>query len=220
MLGVKTVYRLRLRALPGFAQSLRDLAFLNFQVQNYTTLFRGAKMLDIELPILLESEPIHLVVDRTGLKVYGQGAWKVLRQHGYSKLYTWRKVQRAVNANKDQVHATLMTYQNVADGDAPAKVLEQIPREKQIDVIGDDGAYDAKPSHTAIAARNAVPSLPPREGAAHWPADTPGAAWCNSAVDAIARDGRQEWKKGSGYHWRSLAENAMYRLKPLTGNRL
>ncbi|MEX3612196.1 MAG: IS5/IS1182 family transposase, partial [Burkholderia sp.] len=40
----------------------------------------------------------------------------------------------------------------------------------------------------------------------------------NDAVDAIARLGRREWKKDSGYHRRSLAENAMYRFKTLTGN--
>ncbi|KAF1012180.1 MAG: hypothetical protein E5299_01238 [Burkholderia gladioli] len=33
-------------------------------------------MLDVELPILRDSEPIHLVVDSTGLKVYGEGEWK------------------------------------------------------------------------------------------------------------------------------------------------
>ncbi|MEX3593017.1 MAG: IS5/IS1182 family transposase, partial [Burkholderia sp.] len=40
----------------------------------------------------------------------------------------------------------------------------------------------------------------------------------NGAVDAIARDGRREWKQDSGYHRRSLAENAIYRFKTLTGN--
>ncbi|KAF1010945.1 MAG: hypothetical protein E5299_01529 [Burkholderia gladioli] len=45
----------------------------------------------IELPILRDNEPIHLVVDSTGLKVYGEGEWKV-RQHGYSQRRTWRKV--------------------------------------------------------------------------------------------------------------------------------
>ncbi|XDJ35121.1 MAG: IS5 family transposase [Burkholderia sp.] len=217
LLGVKTVYRLTLRALQGFTQSLRDLAFPSLPVPNYTTLCRRAKTLDVELPILRDNEPIHLVVDSTGLKVYGEGEWKV-RQHGYSKRRTWRKVHLALNANTGQVHAALMTNQNVADGDALAKLLDQIPREEQIDVIGGDGAYDTKPCHAAIAARSAIPSIPPREGAAHWPADMPGAAWRNGAVDAIARDGRREWKQHSGYHRRSLAENAMYRFKTLTGH--
>ncbi|MEX3592596.1 MAG: IS5 family transposase [Burkholderia sp.] len=145
-----------------------------------------------------------------------------LRQHGYSKRRTWRTVHLALNANTGQVHAALMTHQNVDDGDALAKLLDQIPREEQIDVIGGDGAYDTKPCpcHAAIAARSAIRSIPPCEGAVHWPADIPGAAWRNGAVDAITRDGRREWKQESGYHRRSLAENAMYRFKTLTGDYL
>ncbi|KAF1017890.1 MAG: IS5 family transposase ISBam3 [Burkholderia gladioli] len=186
---MKTIYRLTLRALQGFTQSLRDLAFPSLPVPHYTTLCRRAKTLDVKLPILRDNEPIHLVVDTTGLKVYREGEWKV-RQHGYSKRRTWHKVHLALNANTGQVHAVLMTHQNVADGDALAKLLGQIPREEQINVIGDDGAYDTKPCHSAISARSAIPSIPSREGAAHWLADTPGAAWRNGAVDALSRDGR------------------------------
>ncbi|KAF1015318.1 MAG: hypothetical protein E5299_00667 [Burkholderia gladioli] len=65
---MKTVYRLTLRAMQGFTQSLRDLGFPSLPVQNYTTLWRRAKTLDVELPILLDNEPIHLVVGSTGLK--------------------------------------------------------------------------------------------------------------------------------------------------------
>ncbi|KAF1015285.1 MAG: IS5 family transposase ISBam3 [Burkholderia gladioli] len=89
---MKIVYRLTVRGpLQGFTKSRRALVFRGFPVPNYTTLCRRAKTLDIELPILRASEPIHLVVDSTGLKVYGKGEWKV-RQHGYSKRRTWRKV--------------------------------------------------------------------------------------------------------------------------------
>ncbi|KAF1009346.1 MAG: IS5 family transposase ISBam3 [Burkholderia gladioli] len=109
LLGVKTVYRLTLRALQGLTQSLRDLAFPSLPVPNDTTLFRWAKTLDVELPILRDNEPIHLVVESTGLKVYGEGEWKV-RQHGYSKRGTWRKVHLALNANTGQVHASLLSH--------------------------------------------------------------------------------------------------------------
>ncbi|KAF1014452.1 MAG: hypothetical protein E5299_00723 [Burkholderia gladioli] len=49
---------------------------------------------------------------------------------------------------------SLMTNQHVADGDALAKLLDQIPREEQIDVIGGDGAYDTKSCYAAIARRS------------------------------------------------------------------
>ncbi|KAF1003013.1 MAG: IS5 family transposase ISBam3 [Burkholderia gladioli] len=48
LLGLKTVYRLTLRALQGFTQSLREMAFPSFPVPNYTTLCRRAKMLGVE----------------------------------------------------------------------------------------------------------------------------------------------------------------------------
>ncbi|KAF1016487.1 MAG: IS5 family transposase ISBam3 [Burkholderia gladioli] len=101
---MKTVYRLTLRALQDFTQSLRNLAFPSLPVPNYTTLCSRAKTLDVELPILRDNEPIHLVVNSTSLKVYGEGEWKV-RQHGYSKRRTWRKVHLALNANTGPVHA-------------------------------------------------------------------------------------------------------------------
>jgi len=46
------------------------------------------------------------------------------------------------------------------------------------------------------------------------------AATRDEAIDAIARSGRKEWKKRSGYPRRSLVVNLMYRLKTLTGTRL
>ena len=82
-----------------------------------------------------------------------------------------------------------------------------------------NGTYDTKAGHAAIAARGAEPSIPPREGATHWPAGTPGARWRSGAIDAIARSSRQEWKKQSGYHRRSLVETLMYLYKTLTGER-
>ena len=51
-----------------------------------------------------------LVVDSTGLKVYGEGEWRV-RQHGYSKRRTWRKVHLALDANSGQIWAVLMTLE-------------------------------------------------------------------------------------------------------------
>jgi hypothetical protein len=219
LLGLKQVYRLPLRALQGFAHSLRELAFADLPVPNYTTLSRRAQDLKVRLPALRSGEPLHLVVDSTGVKLYGEGEWKV-RKHGYSKRRTWRKVHLGLDAKTGQVCAALMTHQDVADADVLPKLLDQIPADEPIDTIGGDGAYDTKQCHAAIAARDAQPSIPPREGAMPWSENTPGASWRNEAIDAIARSGRQEWKKRSGYHRRSLVENLMYRLKTLTGTRL
>ncbi|CAH2812279.1 MAG: Transposase, IS4 family [uncultured Caballeronia sp.] len=171
------------------------------------------------LPALHSGEPLHLVVDSTGLKLYGEGEWKV-RKHGYSKRRTWRKVHLAMDAKAGQVCAALMTHQDVDDARVLPDLLDQIPSGMPIEIIGGDGAYDTKRCHATIAARRTLPSIPPREGAP-WPQNMPGAGWRNGAIEhTIANGGRSEWKKCSGYHWRSPVENPMYRLKTLTGNRL
>ncbi|TFE36715.1 IS5 family transposase [Paraburkholderia dipogonis] len=219
LLGLKQVYRLPLRALQGFAQSLCKLAFADLPVPSYSTLSRRAQDLNVVLPALRSGEPLHLVVDSTGLKLYGEGEWKV-RKHGYSKRRTWRKVHLAMDANTGQGCAALMTHQDVDDAGVLPDLLDQIPTDVPIEIIGGDGAYDTKQCHATIAGRGAQPSIPPREGATQWPQDTPGASWRNDAIATIAQSSRREWKQCSGYHQRSLVENLMYRLKTLTGHSL
>ncbi|AMM18503.1 hypothetical protein AX768_30080 (plasmid) [Burkholderia sp. PAMC 28687] len=132
-----------------------------------------------------------------------------MRKHGYSKRRTWRKVHLRLDVKTGQIRAAMMTHQDVDDASALPGLLAQIPADEPIDTIGGDGAYDTKQCHQAIAGRGATPSIAPREGAKPWSEDTPGASWRNEAIDDIARDGRGEWKKCSGYHRRSPIENTM-----------
>jgi hypothetical protein len=71
LLTLKHVYHLTLRAAQGFVQSLRELAFADPPVPNYTTLSRRAQELQVTLPEMSSGDPIHLVVDSTGVKLYG-----------------------------------------------------------------------------------------------------------------------------------------------------
>jgi Transposase DDE domain len=219
LLGLKQVFRLPLRALQGFARSLCELAYPDLPVPHYTTLSRRAQTLTVRLPSLHSGEPLHLVVDSTGLKLYGEGEWKV-RKHGWSKRRTWRKVHLAMDAKTGQVCAGLMTHQDIDDASVLPDLLDQIPADMPIEIVGGDGAYDTKRCHAMITERGAWPSIPPREGAMPWPENTAGAGWRNAAIDTIAQSGRAQWKKSSGYHRRSLVENLMYRLKTLTGHSL
>ena len=66
------------------------------------------------------------------------------------------------------------------------------------------------------AAREAKLVVPPRENAGPWEAGHPR----NAVPAQVAERGMAEWKKASGYHCRSIAENAMYRLKQLFGDSL
>jgi hypothetical protein len=58
----------------------------------------------------------------------------------------------------------LTTRQDVGDASVLPDLLDQIPADVPIDTIGDDGSYDTKECHPAIATRSAEPSIQPREG--------------------------------------------------------
>lgn len=220
LLTLKSVYRLPLRALQGFASSLRRLALPALQVPNYSTLSRRGKALRVSLPVLRNvGEALHLLVDSTGLKLFGEGEWKV-RKHGYSQRRSWRKVHLALDAHTGQACAVLMTHRDVDDASVLPELLGQIQQETAIKVVGGDGAYDTKAARAAIAGRGALAVIPPVDGAVHWPASQAGAPERNEAIEHIAQSGKQDWKNESGYHRRSLVENLMYRFKTLTGDRL
>lgn len=220
LLALKSVYRLPLRALQGFAMSLRHLALPVLPVPNYSTLSRRAKALRVTLPVLRKAgEAVHLLVDSTGLKLFGEGEWKV-RKHGYSKRRSWRKVHLGMDARTGQVCAVLMTHKDVDDASILPELLAQIPQATKVEVVIGDGAYDTMAVRADIAGCSALAVIPPVEGAVHWPASQAGALERNEAIEHIARSGKQDWKGKSGYHRRSLVENLMYRFKTLTGDRL
>ena len=223
LLALKSVYRLPLRALQGFALSLRRLALPALPalpVPNYSTLSRRAKALQVTLPVLRNAgEAVHLLLDSTGLKLFGEGEWKV-RKYGYAKRRSWRKVPLGMDAGTGQVCAVLMTHKDVIDANVVPELLAQIPQATKIEVVIGDGAYDTMAARAVIAGCGALAVIPPVEGAVHWPASQAGAPERNETIEHIARNGKQDWKNKSGDHRRSLVENLMYRFKTLTGDKL
>jgi hypothetical protein len=84
-LAIKAVFRVALRALQGLLCSLIKILKLPIQSPHYSAFFRRAEELQIPVRRFLKpGERLHIVFDSTGLKVYGEGEWKV-RKHGYSK---------------------------------------------------------------------------------------------------------------------------------------
>ena len=218
-LRLGAVYHLPLRAMQGLLASLVALAGAEVPVPNYSTLCRRRKTMTVVLSPPAPTEPLHLVVDGTGLKVFGDGEWKV-RQHGTSKRRTWRKVHLAVDQQTGLIRAAATTPNSMSDGQMLPKLLDQVPQ--PICQVSADGGYDRRSCYEAIARCGAKAAIPPRRGAKIWQHG-------NSKAERLARDenlrrirrvGRAKWKRESGYHRRSLIETAMFRLKTLFGNTL
>jgi IS5 family transposase len=219
MATLQEIYHLPLRQTEGFLRSIFELLKLDLSVPDYSTLCRRRAALEIELPTRRRDEPLHVVVDSTGIKVFGEGEWKV-RQHGYSYRRTWRKLHLGVDEASGEILAVVVTTNNYTDGQVLPELLDQVTAE--IDQVSGDGAYDKRNCYKAIKKRKAKAAIPPRRNAKVW-------RHGNTKKERLARDqnlrrirkvGRAAWKKETGYHRRSLAETAVFRVKSIFGRQV
>ena len=158
MLTMRMLFGLPLRQTQGFIQSLLDLMGMALAVPDYSTLSRRQGHLAVVLPNKPTDSPIHLVVDSTGLKVYGEGEWKV-RQHGWSKRRTWRKLHVGVNEATGEVVAQTLTSHRIDEASQVAPLLTQI--DEAVGTVGGDGAYDKQKVFDALATPPSGPPIVP-----------------------------------------------------------
>jgi len=217
VLSLRMVFRLPLRQTQGFLLDLKQLLGLTIEVPHYSTFSRRAATLVVpQLTRPAGGGPLHLAIDATGLKVHGEGEWKV-RTHGKDKRRVWRKLHLGVDTTTGELLAHALTPSETHDGTELSGLLAQV--EGPIAAVYGDKAYDAFDIHRTILARDGRPVIPPRKGAAirppprlEHPPPTRG-----QAVARIAEVGRNAWKQETGYHRRSLAETAMSRYKTIIG---
>ena len=163
---LRLLYHLPLRQTEGFVASILALMGLAVRVPDHTTLSRRQAGLTVDWPLQPKDQPLHLVVDATGLKVYGEGEWKV-RQHGWNKRRTWRKLHLGVDEATGEIVAQTLTTNSQDDAGQVEPLLDQI--ETPIAAVGGDGAYDRRKVFEALAASDRGPPMrpiiPPRKDA-------------------------------------------------------
>ena len=163
------------------------------------------------------------MIDSSGLKVYGEGEWKV-RQHGYSKRRTWRKMHIGIDAHTGEIVTGVLTEAGVDDAAMAEEILTQAQTESRVDMVIADGAYDKDKVYEAVSEHcpQATVRIPPRKDAHIWQHGNSHAPPHPRDINlrAIRKTGRRQWKAQSGYHQRSLIENTMYRYKTLFDDRL
>jgi hypothetical protein len=214
-LTIRAIYHLPFRSAQGFLASLIELLHLQLDTPNYTTLCRRQKNLRISLSARKSNEHLHLVIDSSGMKVYGEGEWKV-KKHGKSKRRTWRKLHIGINPDNHDIIVAKVTNGNIHDSEPFGAMLQQTDRD--IYQTTADGAYDTHNCYQATLNKNSIPNFPPRKNAIlHKPTDK---AWIlrNNAIMLVRRKGLDEWKQETNYHKRSLSETAFFRLKKIFGH--
>ena len=220
---LRLLYHLPLRQTEGFVASILALMGLAVRVPDHTTLSRRQAGLTVDWPLQPKDQPLHLVVDATGLKVYGEGEWKV-RQHGWNKRRTWRKLHLGVDEATGEIVAQTLTTNSQDDAGQVEPLLDQI--ETPIAAVGGDGAYDRRKVFEALAASDRGPPMrpiiPPRKDAKIEQHGNRKAEPLprDETIRTIRKRGRRTWKKTSGYHRRSIAETQIGRYKQILGDTL
>jgi hypothetical protein len=222
VLTLGLVFGLRLRQTEGLLGSLLQLMGLALAVPDHTTLSRRARTwrsasnrCDSQLP---QDGAVHVLVDGSGLQIYGAGQW-LEEKHDARSRRSWRKLHLALDADSGEVIAHTMTDQDLGDASQVKPLLDQIDR--PIGQFTADGAYDGTPIYEAVTNHSADAAIviPPRANAIERTGEKPfGQRGRHIAV--ISGEGRMKWQASTGYGKRALVETAIGRYKSLVGGRL
>ena len=180
---------------------------------SYSCISKRAKTVEVHYRLPSRGPIGHVVIDATGLKVFGEGEWK-MRKHGKEKRRVWRKLHLAIDASTHEVISTVVSLDAVGDNEALPTLLN--PLRRKITQVSADGTYDTKGCHQVLRQKGIKPTIPPRSNAGLWEDGHPR----NEAVQALKAGALSQWKRENDYHQRSLSETAMYRYKQLLSPKL
>lgn len=219
LLTIKQAFRLTYRSTEGFARWIFTLLQIDpARVPDYSLLCKRAQTLNVSIKVYGHSKHLRLLIDSTGLKVFGEGEWKV-RTHGASKRRTWRKIHIA-RGTDGQIHAVMTTENSVDDAEAGIALLERV--KGRIKTVRADGGYDKRKFYLYASTRGFAVIAPPRKNALFDRDCSFGTAgrYRNIAINYRHVGHFNWWEQIYRYHLRSLVETEMYRLKQITGERL
>lgn len=215
---MKVLFRLAYRQCQGFIESICSMLNLKINSPSYTQLCRRQRKLDIQLQHQVKG-PIHVVVDATGLKIFGEGEWKV-RQHGYSKHRMWRKLHVGIDVETKEFVMMELTDNHIGESKLLKPLLDQYTDD--LITVGGDKGYDSYECHETIGRRGGKSAILIQKKARIRRRKS-------KETETLVRDdilrrmrkiGCAKWKKEVSYHSRSLVENAFYRYKTILGGKL
>lgn len=221
-LTLKAVFRLALRQTEGLIGSIINLLGLTLAVPDHSTLSRRAETLEMPRPRSGrggDGEPMHLLVDSTGLKLCGAGEWLV-EKHGAKTRRSWRKLHIGMDADTGEIVAATLTTNDVDDASQIGSLLDQVGG--PVASFTGDGAYDQDNVYRTVIDRDpdAEVIVPPRATVVLSEMVETEPTQRDRHLQCIAERGRMGWQKASGYNKRSRVETAIGRYKQVIGDGL
>jgi hypothetical protein len=217
-LTLRAVFRLALRRTEGLIGSIPALLGLDLPVPDHSTMSRRAETLEVPRP-RRGREPVHLLVDGTGLKLCGPGGW-LEEKHGTKRRRAWRKLHLATDADTGDIAASLLTDKDADDGSQVGPLLDRV--DGPVASFTGDGAFDRDDVYAEVATRHpdATVIVPPRSSAVPSAAAETDPTQRDLHLGCIAERGRMGWQRTSGYSWRALVEADNSRWKRVIGDGL
>ena len=151
-LTLRAVFRLALRQTEGLIGSILELLGLDLTVPDHSTLSRRAGTLEVPRPKAARcGEPVHLLVDSTGLKLCGPGE-RLAEKHGTRTRRGWRKLHLATDADTGRIVASALTDHNADDASQLGPLLDRV--DGPVASVTADGAFDRDDVYAEVAARH------------------------------------------------------------------
>ena len=219
-LGV--VYKQPLRQTEGFVRGLVGLMGLDILVPDYSTFSRRGAGLTLPMTSRHQKDgPIHLVVDSTGRKIFGEGEWLQNKHKTKATRRSWRKLHLGLDLVCGDIVCSDLTTDDVGDPTALPDLLEQIDADVAQFIA--DGAYDGDPTSDLLIERfgeTVEIIIPPPKNAVSSPDAVDNPTLRDQRLAVIRTGGRMAWQVSSGYNQRSRGETQMGRWKMVIGSKL
>lgn len=219
-LTIRYVYKLPYRGNRGYIRSLFALLKLSLPIPSISQLCKRSKKLSFDSMVSKKKKITDIAIDSTGLKVYGEGEWKV-RKHGAGKHRTWMKLHVAIDIETQEIVGMELTSNSVDDATCAEPIIESVEATGRIiKSLRGDGGYDKEKVRKMAYKKDIQQVIPPQNNAV---LGKDAKEWMEERDKAIVRlktIGRKEWKIEMGYHKRSLAETVMFRYKTIHGGQL
>jgi hypothetical protein len=220
VLTLRLMFHLALRQAEAFTRSVLALLSLELAVPDYTTLSRRGRAFAGRQPRAVPHDrPVHLVLDSTGLQLFGQGEWDA-QKHGRARRQ-WRKFHIAVDADTGEIAAHVLTEGHADDAARTPGLFGQV--EGSVATVTADGAYDSDAVYQAAAQQHGLPPnvvILPRASAVPSTNDPAAQTLWDRHVQLTAERGRMAWQQVTGYGRRNLVETVIGRHRHLIGPKL
>lgn len=215
MVYIRFKFKLSLRETEGFFRSLIQAYGIVMRIPSYTQLCRRMQRLQLTPELLSKQNVTDIVLDTTGLKVYGEGEWRAAK---YGGTKTWRKLHLAMDPKSGKLMLAELTHEHVSDVSLLERALQKANRRKGRVLI--DGIADTRRCHKLAHQYNKRLLTPPRKGAVF--RREKEFADRNEAIRAVRglggdRIAKSIWAKLSGYSRRVVVESMVSRWKRVLG---